>query len=57
MSEQKEELTKKVTVTMTPHTIEIGKEDSREWQKTFGKNKNNLSGYLTHLIHEARKKK
>ena len=48
-------MTKKVTITLDNATIQKGKDNSKVWMKSLGKDKENLSGYISYLIHKARK--
>jgi hypothetical protein len=48
-------MTKKVTITLDKDTIKEGKDKSKVWMKSLGKDKENLSGYISYLIHKAKK--
>lgn len=48
-------MTKKVTITLTEDIIQEGKDKSKAWMKSLGKDKENLSGYISYLIHKAKK--
>tara|TARA_R110000744_G_scaffold194666_1_gene313581 strand:- start:106 stop:252 length:147 start_codon:yes stop_codon:yes gene_type:complete len=48
-------MTKKVTITLDEDTILVGKDKSKVWMKSLGKDKENLSAYISYLIHKAKK--